>query len=182
MSFLNTAWRKIKYLKVKIIYQYKKKFTIGKNVLVEKETNIHLGPFSAGDFSYIGPYCYIGPNTHLGNFVMISDHVNIIGSDHILDKVRVPIILAGRPIEEAKTIINDDVWIGHAVTIMRGVTIGEGAIVAANSVVTKDVDPYTIVAGVPAKKIKMRFNEMDIINHKNSLKVYRETGILNENS
>jgi len=59
-------------------------------------------------------------------------------------------------------IIGNDVWIGYGVTLVDGVTIGDGAIVAANSLVTKDVEPYSIVGGTPAKKIKYRFNKEDI--------------------
>lgn len=55
--------------------------------------------------------------------------------------------------------IGSDVWIGNNCTIMSGVTIGHGAVVAANSTVTKDVEPYTIVGGIPAKKIANRFND-----------------------
>ena len=56
-------------------------------------------------------------------------------------------------------IIGNDVWIGSDVKILQGITIGDGAVVAAGAVVTKDVEPYTIVGGVPAKKIRDRFDE-----------------------
>jgi phosphonate metabolism protein (transferase hexapeptide repeat family) len=59
--------------------------------------------------------------------------------------------------------IGNDVWIGHNASIMPGVTVGNGAVIGTGSVVTKDVEPFSVVAGVPAKKIKMRFSE-DIIN------------------
>lgn len=60
------------------------------------------------------------------------------------------------------TVIGNDVWLGYHAVIMPGVTIGDGAIVAAESVVTKDVEPYTIVGGNPAKEIKKRFSEAEI--------------------
>lgn len=56
-------------------------------------------------------------------------------------------------------VVGDDVWIGYRATIMSGVTIGQGAIIAAGAVVTKDVPPYAIVAGIPAKVVKYRFDE-----------------------
>jgi virginiamycin A acetyltransferase len=62
------------------------------------------------------------------------------------------------------TVIGNDVWIGHGVTILTGVTIGDGAVIAANSNVTKDVEPYSIVGGNPAKFIKKRFTDEQISN------------------
>ena len=64
-----------------------------------------------------------------------------------------------QPVSEAPITIENDVWIGAKVTVIGGVTIGNGAIVAAGSVVTKDVKPYAIVGGVPAKVIRYRFDE-----------------------
>ena len=63
----------------------------------------------------------------------------------------------------SKTKIGNDVWIGHNVIILSGITIGDGAILAAGSIITKDVEPYTIVAGNPAKTIRKRFSENVII-------------------
>ena len=65
--------------------------------------------------------------------------------------------------KERSVTIGHDAWIGHKSTIMPGVTIGNGAVVGANAVVTKDVEPYSVVAGVPAGKIKMRFPEELIV-------------------
>ena len=59
-------------------------------------------------------------------------------------------------------VVGSDVWIGYEAVILSGVTIGDGAIVGARAVVTKDVPPYTIVGGVPAKPIRKRFSEEDI--------------------
>lgn len=69
------------------------------------------------------------------------------------------------------TIIHDGVWLGMRAMVLPGVTIGEGAIIGANAVVTKDVAPYSIVAGNPAKKIKMRFDE-NVIDRLLKLKIY----------
>ena len=61
-----------------------------------------------------------------------------------------------------KTIIGNDVWVGYGATILRGVNIGNGAIIGAGAVVTKDVPPYAVVAGVPAKIIRFRFDDNKI--------------------
>jgi acetyltransferase-like isoleucine patch superfamily enzyme len=110
----------------------------------------------AGAYSYIGKYCSICPRVELGCYVMFAPRVTIVGGDHVFNVPGVPIIFAGRP-EMPKTVIEDDVWVGINSTIMSGVRIGRGAIVAAGSVVTKDVAPYTICGGVPAKYLRDRF-------------------------
>lgn len=103
----------------------------------------------------IGHYCSIGPNVL---FILGLDHpVNRISSypfNTFFDNVgKVDAISKG------DIILDDDVWIGAGATIMSGVHIGQGAVIAAGAVVTKDVPPYAIVGGVPAKVIKYRFTE-----------------------
>ena len=145
-----------------------KYFFLGKNARIERY-------FTSGICCFVGNNSYIGPNVSFGNFVMMSNHVNIIGNDHISNHVGIPSILTGRPdnYHNLNTIIEDDVWIGHGVTIMRGVKIGEGSIIGANSVVTKNIPSYSIYAGVPAKFIKSRFNNEEIKKHSSFLQKFR---------
>jgi acetyltransferase-like isoleucine patch superfamily enzyme len=164
--------RYLKYLPLRLKLKFIG-YSFGKNFILGKEVNIKKLGFKAGDNVYIGQYSYIGPNTEIGNFCMLSDYINIIGEDHVFNKVGTPIILSGVPTPMKKTIIEDDVWIGHGVTIMKGVKIGEGSIIAANSVVTKDIEPYSINAGIPTKQIKMRFDSESIKIHSNILERYR---------
>jgi len=112
----------------------------------------------AGKYGILGNYGYICPNVIMGNYVLIAPELAIVGGDHRFDIPGKPIIFSGRP-DMPCTIIEDDVWIGRRVIINAGVTIGKGAIVAAGSVVTKNVAPYSIVGGVPAQLIKMRFSQ-----------------------
>ena len=86
---------------------------------------------------------------HIGQNVSISQEVMILSADHDLDSPD----FAGR---ERPVYIEDYAWIGSRAIIMPGVVIGKGAVVAAGAVVTRSVAPYTVVAGVPAKKIRMR--------------------------
>jgi acetyltransferase-like isoleucine patch superfamily enzyme len=112
----------------------------------------------AGKHSFVAHGSTIGPKVTLGSYVMIAPNVAFIGDDHEISAPGVPAIFAGRP-PLRPTVIGDDVWIGHSAIIMSGVKIGNGAVVAAGSVVTKDVTAYAIVGGVPAKKIGDRFSD-----------------------
>lgn len=107
----------------------------------------------------IGSYCSVAPKTV---FLLSADHY----TNHISSfpyKVKVTKNLDKEGISKGDIVVDDDVWIGYGSTIMSGVHVGQGAIIAAGSVVTKDVPPYAIVGGVPAKVIKYRFSE-EIIN------------------
>ncbi|MCY1219156.1 Streptogramin A acetyltransferase [compost metagenome] len=122
----------------------------------------------------IGRYCSIGRNCELG----VSAHPTSFLSSHSFqyNTSLFPAWEAYSDLErvspftsDAKTIIGNDVWIGAQSIVIAGVNIGDGAIVAANSVVTRDVAPYEIVGGSPAKLISMRFND-DIISALKQLK------------
>lgn len=119
----------------------------------------------AGAYASFGPRAWICPNVVVGNYVLASSDVAILGGDHRYDVAGSPVVFSGRP-ATPRTTIGDDVWIGFRVTIMAGVTIGRGAIVATGAVVTKDVPPYAIVGGIPAKVIGARFTDPeDIARH-----------------
>jgi acetyltransferase-like isoleucine patch superfamily enzyme len=122
-----------------------------------------------GHYGYIGPNANIGPNVRMGNYVMIGRDLLIAGKDHMFNMPGTAIIFSGRP-KSLQTIIEDDVWIGARVSIMEGITIGRGSVVAMGSVVTNDVLPYGIVGGVPAKLIKNRFENEDVKIHDEYLK------------
>lgn len=110
----------------------------------------------AREYSFCANGCLVGPKVELGAYVMLGPRVMIVGDDHVFDKAGTAIIFSGRPAKR-NTLIDRDAWIGAGSIVMAGVTVGRGAIVAAGSVVTKDVPPYEIHGGVPAKKIKDRF-------------------------
>lgn len=112
----------------------------------------------------IGNYCSIAHGVKMG---LGAHPINLFSTSPIFYKVknpfRVPILEKNVDFKEYLPIqIGSDVWIGAQVIVMDGVTIGHGAVVAAGAVVTKDVPPYGIVGGVPAKLIKYRFNEKQI--------------------
>lgn len=173
-------YRRLKYLYTALFFK-SIGYDMGKFVMVGCGSTIVRRGFKAGDCVHIGKYSYIGPNVRFGNFCMLSDYVNFIGSEHVYDMVGVPSILAGRPTEYGTTPVTevgDDVWIGHGVTVIRGVKLGEGCIIGANSVVTKDVEPYAVVVGVPAKKVRDRFSAEERDEHAAFLERYRKGGVV----
>lgn len=111
----------------------------------------------AHQYSFIADECRVGPKVELGKYVMFGPKVAIIGADHCFDKPGTPMIFSGRP-ELLPTIIEDDVWVGYGSIIMSGVRIGRGSIIASGAIVTKDIPPYQIYGGIPAKKIGERFD------------------------
>ena len=118
---------------------------------------------------------FIGDQLIIGKFCMIASGVQFImnGGNHLSNAISAyPFAIFGDDWVNAMegksyptkgdTIIGNDVWIGHNTTIMPGITIGDGAIIATNSTVTKNVEPYTIVGGNPAQEIRKRFSETTI--------------------
>lgn len=103
--------------------------------------------------------------------VMVGPNVTIMRGDHRTDVVGTYMFDVKKklPHNDLPVTIETDVWIGANVIILKGVTIGQGAIVAAGSVVTRDVVPNSVVAGLPAKPVSRRFNEEDIAHHKQGL-------------
>jgi acetyltransferase-like isoleucine patch superfamily enzyme len=135
------------------------KVTVGSYALI-RPTNLYGGEpgvgLKVGNQSSIGPYSYIGCSGYIeiGNNVMMSPRVSIYSENHVFSNTSIPMIEQG--VKRSFVKIEDDCWIAANAVILAGVTIGRGAVVAAGSVVTKDVPPYSIVAGNPAKVIKSR--------------------------
>lgn len=135
------------------------KVTIGSYALI-RPTGKYGGEIGAGlkigDNSNIGPFSYIGCSGMIiiGNNVMISPRVSIYAENHNFFRTDIPMKQQG--VTKEKVIIEDDCWIAANSIILAGVTVGKGSIISAGSVVTKDVPPYSIVGGVPAKIIKKR--------------------------
>ena len=106
-----------------------------------------------GDESGIGEHVQIPNNTIIGNYVMLGRYSFVLDRNHEYADITIPINKQGFK-ETKQLVIEDDCWIGAGAIILNGVTVGKGSIVGAGSVVTKNVDPYSVVVGNPAKKIK----------------------------
>ena len=143
---------------------------LGKKTMIRRDNEVY--DINLGDYSYvsgprtfiedarIGKYCsiarqvIIGVSSHNYNWVTTSPIITSKSYGFIAEDVKEP--------QKAPPVIGNDVWIGMNTIVMRGVTIGNGAIIAAGSVVTKDIEPYSVVAGVPARHLRYRFSEVQI--------------------
>lgn len=173
------------WLKTKIEYQnkyknlrigYKAKISnvkfgeynwIGNNVRMEKssiDSYSYISDNSIISECKIGKFCSIGPNVNFGpgnhpTKIIVSTHPSIYSNkNHLLKNFS----KINHYNYEKNILIGNDVWIGANTIILNGIKIGDGAIIGANSLVTKDVEPYTIVGGTPIKFIKFRFSEEEI--------------------
>lgn len=126
----------------------------GKNVNIEHGAVIS-SKLSIGDNSEIGIDCVCGGELYVGNDVMMGPECVIISRNHDFFRTDIPMREQGYK-QALPCYIGNDVWIGRRVMIMPGVKIGNGVIIAAGAVVTKDIPDYAIAGGVPAKIIKFR--------------------------
>jgi acetyltransferase-like isoleucine patch superfamily enzyme len=136
--------------------------TVGKYALVRPTSDYggELGEgLKVGDGSNIGPYCYIGCSGYIeiGRNVLMSPRVSVYSENHNFNLTDLPMKSQG--VTRGKVKIEDDCWIASHSVILADVTIGTGSVVAAGSVVTKDVPPFSIVAGVPARVLRSRLSQ-----------------------
>lgn len=171
--------KKLKLLRCKLILFFHKNINIGDDSTFGRGT-VFFAPnkISIGNNVYIGKYCTLQADMEIGNNINIANNVGLIGKyDHDFSKVGVNIKDAPWIGDEnydfkgkgKKIIIEDDVWIGFGAIVFTGIVIHRGAIVAAGSVVTRDVPPYAIVGGNPARILGQRFTEQEIKKHEEIL-------------
>lgn len=171
--------KQLKVLRCKLLLVPHRNISIGNNTTFGRGT-VFWAPnkMTIGSNVYIGKYCTLQADMEIGNNIDIANNVGLIGKyDHDYSKVGVSIkdapwigdVTYDFKGKDQKIIIDDDVWIGFGSVVFTGVHIHRGAIVAAGSIVTKDVPPYAIVAGNPAKVKGYRFTEEQIDDHEKVL-------------
>lgn len=148
----------------------------GKDVFVGQGCDFIPSHIHCGNHVHIGSHCsFIASIAHIyiGDYVLFGPHVTIRGGDHRMDVIGKHIYEVKEseklPENDANVYIEDGVWIGCNVTILKGVTVGKGSVVAAGAVVTKSIPPYCIAGGVPAKVIRKRFSDAQILEHESLL-------------
>lgn len=169
------------YISPRAIIRNANKLSLGDNTVVERSVQLVIDAknsfINLGTDAYLASYCLLrtfegwitaGTNLGVSNFsflagqgglrigdnVRIGPHVVIYASNHIFNDPHIPIAKQGM---SARGItIEDDIWIGAGAIILDGVRIGKGSVIGAGAVVTKDIPPYSIAAGVPARIIKKR--------------------------
>jgi acetyltransferase-like isoleucine patch superfamily enzyme len=179
LKALVTRYVRMGFQRMNRLYSVRGNVTLGQDV--------HIGPGSVldsyhglvvDDDVYIGKRCTIECDGSIGSGTMLANHVGLVGRhDH-------DYLAIGRSIRHApwigdddfpseykglRLVIERDCWIGFGAIVLSGVRIGRGAIVAAGAVVVKDVPPYAIVGGNPAKQIGTRFNASEIAEHERML-------------
>lgn len=179
----------MKYL-IAILRRIQTRFLIiGKRRYLSYGIDLHIGKgtrlwapkaIKISSHVYIGKQVHIEANCEIGDYCLLANRVAIIGRhDHDFAAVGYPMRYAPwigskrlpSPHIDEKAVIESDVWLGYGVTVLTGTTIGRGAVVAAGSVVTKDIAPYAIAAGVPARVIGQRFaDEATIARHEAAIK------------
>lgn len=143
---------------------------VGVNVIFDPFSSLSYDTISCGSNVFIGPGASFN-STHsdivIGNNTIFGPNVCIFGGNHIFNRVGVPLNTITKDINhrDLDVVIGDEVWVAGNVSILSGVSIGNGAIIGAGSVVTKDIDAYSINVGNPCRKIKMRFTEAEIQKH-----------------
>jgi virginiamycin A acetyltransferase len=163
--------RKIKILFSKIIYNNRKNITIDKNSYIGLGSKIYgTAVHIEKNTGFVENLIVIGGNSlKIGKYCAIAGNLTVITSNHIMNKPNIQAKLQNDyfqdgmdDVSKGGVVIGNNVWIGLHVIILPGVTVGDGAVIGAGSIVTKSIEPFTIVAGNPAKVIRKRFSKKNI--------------------
>ena len=175
LKVLFQGWEKVKDTLMSCWYKSQMK-SCGENVHLHPSTSVYFGleNLSLGNNVSIPRYAHVfctEAPLFIGDNVIFGPAPTIVTGNHRIDVIGKPIIEVHDklPENDEAVIIEDDVWVGANVTILKGVTIGRGSVIAAGGVVNKSTLPYSICGGVPAKTIRFRFTIDEILEHERML-------------
>ena len=135
---------------------------LGERVLIAPGAMVQ-GNVQIGDDSSVQAYCnlvgYEGGEIQIGRYVRIGSHTVMVAANHRFERTDIPIAKQG--VKPEPIVIEDDVWIGSRVNLLAGVRIGKGSVIGAGAVVTKDIPPYSVAVGVPARVIATRVGNQE---------------------
>lgn len=167
---IEPAWKRI--LRSILLPSVKRRFQFG-----ELGEGFQWGAsiYVSNNETKVGRYVYIGAHFSangpllVGDLCMISTNVKFVGNDHLMGVVGGPTRLEFNRAGRLPTVLEADCWIGEGAIVLEGLRIGRGAVVAAGAVVTRSVEPYSVVGGSPARHIRYRFTSAEIEEHERSV-------------
>jgi len=123
------------------------------------------GYFEIGDHSFIGCNAVMGSSggIRIGSHVLIGPNVTVSSENHRFDEL--DRLISQQGVEPEEVLVEDDCWIASNVTLLAGVTLGQGCVIAAGAVVTRSVPPFSVAAGVPARVVRMRGQGISTLDH-----------------
>ena len=149
-----------------VIYNKIFSLSVSSKARIGKKSRVHYS-CNVDKYCKIGSYTFIAKNTlitssSIGNYCSIGPNVKIGLGEHSLENFSTSTVFSDNPFKELTSSpceIKNDVWIGTGAVILRGVKVGNGVVIGANAVVTKDIPDYAVAVGVPAKILKFRLNK-----------------------
>ena len=176
ITYIGKILYKIESYKLRFINKYKlsKLGSHGANCHIEGIVNIALSNIYMGDNVFIptgSTFLSSDAKIIIGNNVMFGPNVMIATGNHRIDVLGEYMINVKekREQDDKDVVIGDDVWIGMNVIVLKGVHIGEGSVIGAGSIVTKDIPPYSVVTNAGGIRMRSRFSEKEIVIHKSKL-------------
>lgn len=165
LILLRKIWKKMKMLILKPAF-----FRFGKHFIFDPDGSYTYENIQVGNDVSIGDgaiFLCSESKVIIGNKVMFGPNVTVVGGDHNTSMIGQFMydVHTKRPEDDQDVIFEDDIWVGSGAIILKGVRIGRGSIIAAGAIINKDVLPYTVVGGVPARIISKRFDVETIIRH-----------------
>ena len=146
----------------------------GRNFRFDPRGSYSFSTITVGDDVYLGPGVVLMASNsaiRIGNKVMFGPGVVVIGGDHNTSPVGkfMRDVIQKRPEDDSPVVIEDDVWVGSRAIVLKGVTIGRGAIIGAGAVVTRSVPPYAVVVGTPGRVVRFRWDVDTVLKHEVAL-------------